>query len=256
MKRTTTVLGGFVAAAALLLAGCGSDTTAGSSTPAATTTAAMSSAMPSSDASQESSSSEAPTSDASSSDAPSSDDSSSSEPTSSGDASSSSMDTAPTTTVGGEGTLDETSTKWFETYCSGVSPALDEAKKLSSAMGGSANDPKALLKTLSSTFTVMGKSFTSTAKDLADVPAPTFSGGDTLASTVLKAMNTYGPKFTELGTELAKADPNDPNSLKKLQSIGSDMAGLQDLARFKVDSRTLAAIKEVPSCKSLFSMGG
>lgn len=247
MKRTTTVLGAFAAAATLLLAGCGSDT-AGTAAPATTTSAAMSSDMaPSSDASS------APSSDASSSDASSSD-ASSSDATSSEDSSSSSEDTAPTTTVGGESTLDETSTKWFDTYCSGVSPALEEAKKLSSI--GGTSDPKALFKTLSSTMTTMGNAFTQTAQKLEGVPAPTFNGGDTLAATVLKVMKEYGPKFTELGTELAKADPSDPKSMEKLSTLGSSMSDLQDLAKFKVDSKTLAAIKEVPSCTPLFSMGG
>ncbi|MEJ7648350.1 MAG: hypothetical protein WKF57_04765 [Nakamurella sp.] len=258
MKRTTTALSAFAAGAALLLAGCGSDTSGTAASPAASQAPnTASSAAPSTQDSTPVESTGGDSSSTSASEEPTSEEPTSSDDTSSEPATddSSTADTSATTTVGGGGDLDEASVTWFDTYCSGVSPALTEVKNLSGTMGGAGSDPKKLLQTLSKTFTSMGNAFTKTAKDLDGVPVPTFNGGDTLATSVTKAMNEFGPKFTKLGATLAKADPNDPKALAQLQDLGKDMQGLQELSRFKVDAGTLAAIKEIPSCKTLFSAG-
>ena len=259
MKRTTTALSAFAAGAALLPAGCSSDTSGTAASPAASQAPnTSSSASPSTQDSTPVESTGGDSSSTSASEEPTSEEPTSSDDTSSSEPAtddSSTADTSATTTVGGGGDLDEASVTWFDTYCSGVSPALAEVKNLSGTMGGAGSDPKKLLQTLSKTFTSMGNAFTKTAKDLDGVPVPTFNGGDTLATSVTKAMNEFGPKFTKLGATLAKADPNDPKALAQLQDLGKDMQGLQELSRFKVDAGTLAAIKEIPSCKTLFSAG-
>lgn len=253
MKRTTTALSAFAAGAALLLAGCGSDTS-GSAAPATSAAAQAASPTSASDTSSEVASTEDSTSPISSADDSTSETSSANDSTSeSSSDGTSTVDTSATTTVGGASTLDDTSTQWFTTYCSGLAPALDQVKNLSSTMTSAGSDPKALMKKLAPLFSTMGSAFTKTAKSLDGVPVPTFNGGDTLAKTVTTAMNEFGPKFTELGSALSKGDAA---AMSKLQDLSKDISGLQELARFKVDARTLSAIKEIPSCAPLFSMAG
>ncbi len=266
MKRNRLMAA--VTGAAVLLAGCSSTSgTAASATPSTSNAAATSS---SSMSSSSMSSSMAPASSMSSSMAPVSSMASSEEPTSSPEQSASSSGTAsssvsvassedtgsststpPTTTVGNQKAgLDETSTKWFDAFCTGVAPVVTGGKELTKM---SSSSSAATQKKTLELFETLGTSLTKTSDTLKGLPAPTFSGGDAFAAKVVKAFGTAGPALSAAAKKIA-ASPSTPDAsaMSSLtESLEKATAPLNDLGSLKLTAATQADFLKIPSCAAV-----
>lgn len=246
MKRTTTMLAGLGAAGALFLAGCGGSDSATATTSAAPTSAQSSASVSTSTGATSSADSTTATSAASSA-------TSSADSTESADSTGSSTGASPslpiegptaTTTVGGDTTtLDEQSTAWFDTACSGLAPLTQLGQSASQV-----SDPTQL----GSILTQLGGAMTTTASSLGSLPPPTFEGGDALAEQTTAALGKFGPSLSALGAKAATLSPTDTAGgqqfLGELQSTFSELPGL---LAFDVTPDLQKAIAAVPSCTAL-----
>lgn len=219
VRRGVQMLGA-VGVAAIVLAGCGSGTnSAGTTSAAPATSSAMTSAMSSM----------------------------SSEMSSDSDMSSSlSLSVTATTTVGGGTTsLDAQSTAWFETLCTGVSPLADLEQTMKSVSSG---------QELGSAMTTVGTAFTDTAAKLADQPAPTFEGGEDLASNTQTAMQTFGQTFQDFGARAAKITNDDTAGQQQFLQDFQAALTQSPLAEMKLSPDVQQAVQQIPACQKI--MGG
>lgn len=216
---------GAAGVAAIVLTGCGSGTDSAGTTSAAATTSAssMSSAMTSAMSSRSSemtSDSELPTS--------------------------LSLAVTATTTVGGGTTsLDAQSTAWFETLCTGVSPLADLEQTMKSVSSG---------QELGSAMTTVGTAFTDTAAKLADQPAPTFEGGQELASNTQTAMQTFGQTFQDFGSRAAQISNGDTAGQQQFAKDFQAALTESPLSQMKLTPEVQQAVQQIPACQKI--MGG
>jgi hypothetical protein len=254
MKRNKLIA--VLAGATLLLAGCGSKSgtaTVGTTTSSSAASSAMASVPAASSASASVESSAAESSSAASSAPESSGGPASSEATES---------SAAGTTIGNNSAgLDEASTKWFDTFCTGFG-AFGDLQKTQSQLSGAAKDPKAAQVAIVTSFKKIGSVFSSTAASLKDLPPPTFNGGPEFAGKVVPVLAQFGSTLTDAANKAAAVDmTKDPSGLTTaLSGVSSQMSSVTsamgDLQKLKITPQTQAAIEAIPSCQKLKSLGG
>ncbi|WP_420122881.1 hypothetical protein [Nakamurella sp.] len=226
IRRGLQMLGA-AGVAAVVLAGCGSGTNSAGTTSAAATSSSAMSSMTSAMTSEKSS---AMSSDSSDSDM----------------SSSLSLSVTATTTVGGGTTsLDAQSTAWFETLCTGVSPLADLEQTMKSVSSG---------QELGSAMTTVGTAFTDTAAKLADQPAPTFDGGQELASNTQTAMQTFGQTFQDFGARAAQISNSDTAGQQQFLQDFQAALTQSPLAEMKLSPDVQQAVQQIPACQKI--MGG
>lgn len=216
MNRRTTGLS-VAMAAGLLLAGCssGSTDTAGSSSAAVATAASSSTS-----ASSKSTSAPAPASAAPS--------------------------TAGSTLTAGDGSgeLDEQTTTWFSTFCSGLT-GLTDLQSISSAQQAS----QVLQR--------VGTQMTDTGQKLATLGPPTFTAGDQMAASSIESLNQIGPAFVSFGERAATIQENDMAATQQFATdFQTQLAPLQNLTKIKLDPQTQQAVMAIPECTQVMGAAG
>lgn len=217
IRRGVQMLG-VAGMAAIVVAGCSSGSDSAGTATAAPSTSAMTSATS----------------------AMSSDMTADSEPSSS-----LSLSVTATTTVGGGTTsLDAQSTAWFETLCTGVSPLADLEQTMRSVSSG---------QELGAAMTTVGTAFTDTAAKLADQPAPTFEGGQELASNTESAMQTFGQTFQDFGARAGQISVDDTAGQQQFLQDFQSALTRSPLAEMKLSPDVQQAVRQIPACQKLMS---
>lgn len=248
MKRMTGVVAA-AAAATLILAGCGNETSGNASgaSPAANeqttnqqTTDQQTTGGADSSAGGDSTDSDSTGGESSGGQLPG------------GESSGGASANAPTTTFGADAQADETTVAWMTTFCEGIKPGMEQMKNFGSAASASGTDPKSMMTKLAGPMETMGKSFTDTAAALKDKPAPTFSGGEAFAKTVVDGMGTMGGKVTEVATAMKNGD------MAKVAEMQSTMTDLgKTFSGVTTDPAAQKVFLSVPACKEIkTAMGG
>ncbi len=223
MNRRTTGLS-VALAAGLLLAGCssGSTDTAGSSSAAVTTAASSSTSAPSTTPSTTPSKS-----------------------TSAATASATPSTAGSTLTAGdGSGELDEQTTTWFSTFCSGLT-GLTDLQSISSAQQAS----QVLQR--------VGTQMTDTGQKLATLGPPTFTAGDQMAASSIESLNQIGPAFVSFGERAATIQENDMAATQQFATdFQTQLAPLQNLTKIKLDPQTQQAVMAIPECTQVMGAAG
>jgi hypothetical protein len=273
MKRSTS-LSAMVAAAALLLAGCGNDP--GTATPAPSSADLSASATDTSSAGDTSATDESKAastdestgastdeSTAASTDestaastgestAASTDQSTEESTVASTDQSTESSDTKPTKTLGADTVMDAKTTKWFSTFCTGM-------VSMSSVTGFTpdTSSPDKLKTQIVNLYSKIGTAFTTTAANLKPLPAPSFTGGEEFASTLVDGMATSGKAFLSNAAKVKAADPKNKAAFGTLMGeVAKDMSNatkpLADLFnKVQADPAMVKGVQSIPACQKL-----
>ena len=147
-----------------------------------------------------------------------------------------SMSMTPTTTAGGDTTeLDETSTTWISTVCTGLAPVSD----LSNMQMDSPEEAASALGEL-------GSALTGTADELTQLEPPTFEGGAELADRITAAFKDLGASMTEASEAAAGGD-----TAALQEAVGSIMSSenVQQLGSIGTTPEIQAAVAEIPACQ-------
>lgn len=168
-------------------------------------------------------------------------------------ASSSSKATSAASSAGGSAApaeLDAQSTTWFETLCSGVSPIAELAQTAdTSGLSDAAAQQKGV-----ELITQFGTALSDTGAALADTPAPTFDGGEDLASTMASGLAESGTQMAALAQSFGAIDPADTAALEAaVQSLPDDLqTAVAPLSAIgELDPSVSAAVQEIPACQAL-----
>ncbi len=138
--------------------------------------------------------------------------------------------------------VDAETTAWFETFCGGLAPFGDLAS-------GNVNaETPAELGTLLSS---IGTAFQDTGSQLAELPPPTFQGGEELAATLQTNMQEGGQIMLDFADRAATLSPTDQAGGQKfLTDFQTAIAGL-DITQFEPTPEARAAANAVPACQEL-----
>ncbi|MBM9468824.1 hypothetical protein [Nakamurella leprariae] len=167
------------------------------------------------------------------------------EPT--GGPSSGAATSVPTTrTLDGGAELDDQTTTWFATFCSGVS-------EFQTALGSmNADTPAEAGQGMAQT----GQQLTELGERLADTPPPTFDGGADYAAQTATGFQELGPALTRLGQQAGELDPDDEAAAqawaaqvdRELTPLASSMQGLDGI---DMAPDTEQALLRIPECAAL-----
>ena len=237
MKRSIVAAVGLALA---VLAGCSSSPSENGSTTA-TTSVAVDTTM--SSAPEPSSS------------APSEPSAPSSEP-----ATSASAGSEGTTTAGSAvtGSLDSQSAAWFSTFCESLGDLGDTAPTAQKSVADLAANPQKVHE-VGTYLTTTGAKLTGAAKMLGGMPAPTLSGGDTMAASVIQALELMGRTYTAQGEKLSGLDPADKQAVfAALSEVQAELKATRDKTSKLGEAFTFAPdldkqISELPSCRKIGS---
>lgn len=243
MKRSIVAAVGLALA---VLAGCSSSPTENGSTTATTSVVVDTTMSSASEPSSPSVSS-----------APSEASAPSSEPAGSASAGSSSEGT---TTAGSAvtGSLDSQSAAWFSTFCESLGDLGDTAPNAQKSVADLAANPQKVHE-VGTYLTTTGAKLTGAAKMLGGMPAPTLSGGDTMAASVIQALELMGQTYTAQGEKLSGLDPSDKQAVfAALSGVQAELKATRDKTSKLGEAFTFAPdldkqISELPSCRKIGS---
>ncbi|MTD14810.1 hypothetical protein GIS00_12750 [Nakamurella sp. YIM 132087] len=145
------------------------------------------------------------------------------------------------TTVGGSGPLDLQTTAWFTAMCEGAQPLTDLADDMESLSSADA---------VIDAFSEFGALMTTLSTDLADVPPPTFPGGEEYAANVVDGFDRMGTLFTDAADALAEGDTS------VLLGLEDELAAdgpLQQLSGTDVSPDLQDAVEALPACQALYA---
>lgn len=241
MKRSIVAAVGLALA---VLAGCSSSPSENGSTTATTSVAVDTTMSSASDPSSPQASS-----------APSEAGAPSSEP-----ATSASAGSEGTTTAGSAvtGSLDSQSAAWFSTFCESLGDLGDTAPTAQKSVADLAANPQKVHE-VGTYLTTTGAKLTGAAKMLGGMPAPTLSGGDTMAASVIQALELMGRTYTAQGEKLSGLDPADKQAVfAALSEVQAELKATRDKTSKLGEAFTFAPdldkqISELPSCRKIGS---
>ncbi|WP_206426007.1 hypothetical protein [Nakamurella antarctica] len=138
--------------------------------------------------------------------------------------------------------LDEATTTWFATFCTGITPLASVGLLAAKA------DPadQAANKALAGPIGEAGVAMSNAATTLASAPVPTFDGGDKFASSVVPKIQKLGAAFTTISGKIAAADGTgiaDLETAVKGNNPAMDLSGLP--------ANVQAGFNAIPECMAL-----
>ncbi len=238
-----------LAAGALLLTACSS--TSGTAV-AQTTTSSTSSSAASTPVSETSDEFTEPSQDSSADDTSADSTSSDGSDSSDGDTTSSEDTGAVDPSI-----IDAPTEAWFDAYCTGLAP-LTDMDSLSSDISAAGTDLTQIQSVIVTKVGALGTALTSTSTTLSTMPPPTFSGGDTLAGTVIAKLADSGSKITSSVAEVQAVNATaDPTALQtaltdlqtSLTSVSDSVSDVGSGANLTLDQK--AELSKIPSCAAL-----
>ena len=141
------------------------------------------------------------------------------------------------------GTLDDATTTWFTTLCTGLEPVTAESAKIAAASTSGTDAEK--LTAVSSVFTAIAKLYGDTGTALTALPAPGIPGGTEYAQKSIAAFGELADTFTAAATSAAAGDNS---KVASLQSDLSSGPAAKDFATLTVTPQTKASINKIPAC--------
>ncbi len=145
--------------------------------------------------------------------------------------------------------LDAQTTTWFETFCGGVSPIVQEAQGINSS-----GDPAAAQQAGVTLFQKMGAAFTDTSAKLAATPPPTFDGGADVAAKLAAGLSESGSTVSAFATKFAAINPSDTAAMQQATAdlttqLTEAFKPVQSLS--ELDPSIGAAAQQIPACQAL-----
>ena len=165
-----------------------------------------------------------------------------------------------TTTAGSAvtGSLDSQSAAWFSTFCESLGDLGDTAPTAQKSVADLAANPQKVHE-VGTYLTTTGAKLTGAAKMLGGMPAPTLSGGDTMAASVIQALELMGRTYTAQGEKLSGLDPADKQAVfAALSEVQAELKATRDKTSKLGEAFTFAPdldkqISELPSCRKIGS---
>ncbi len=150
--------------------------------------------------------------------------------------------------------FDVKTTTWFTAFCSGFATAAVANKTVDPLLKGKVT--AATKPLLVAAYKVSAADFTATSKALAKLPAPTITGGTTLATEVPKALDAVATTISSLETETAAVDAaKDPSQLVALAQAKQPTLTSQAQAIVApiaaLDTETQENLLKIPACAQL-----
>jgi len=144
---------------------------------------------------------------------------------------------------------------WAANLCSAVGP-IEERFAGITAQPADPSDLSGYVEQLQETFGSMSSLFADARDAIEDSGPPPIDGGDEMQASLLAGLDSAGPAFDQIASELAAIDPEDPNALDEISVVFQELTPALEESTTALESafsrpEMEAAFAAAPECEGI-----